>query len=351
MDTRTNGRHDDYLALLRTLRLDSPPITLARGALGNCGFATRATRYKVPAGVAMNFRRAWDGGEWQEYALRLVQTRHGPQNVQIVPDKVRGDAGIEFFSMDGCLYQCYAPEESADVAKAASAMKSKADRDLAKLVKNKTTISGLLQAIVPQRWILLTPFLDDKAVVERVRSTGTKVQLKASDLLPPSFQALVQSQDDFQPQIELLRQLSLGPPLKVPAPEENAIAAAAGGEQGKRLTDKLSRAFPNLGEVQMNSKREAYVRLHLIQANTIEQLKQDFPFLWERSISSIAAEEARLITIGSTASAPTVQLEASVARIETSLRASLPDVSPSVITELALGTVADWLLRCPLDFS
>lgn len=86
----------------------------------------------------MGFRRLWSGDEWQRFALKLVQLRHGSQNVQIVPDKVRGDAGIELITTNGCLYQCYAPQEVSDVSKAASAMKAKARVDLPKLVKNKT---------------------------------------------------------------------------------------------------------------------------------------------------------------------------------------------------------------------
>ena len=57
-------------------------------------------------------RRDWKGDEWQEFALQLVQRRHGAENVQVVPDKVKGDAGLEFFTTCGCLYQCYAPEEA-----------------------------------------------------------------------------------------------------------------------------------------------------------------------------------------------------------------------------------------------
>lgn len=88
----------------------------------------------------MGYRRAWKGDEWQAFALQLVQRRHGPENVQVVPDSVGGDAGLEFFTTSGCLYQCYAPEETADVAKAASAMKAKAGRDLPKLLKYKDKI-------------------------------------------------------------------------------------------------------------------------------------------------------------------------------------------------------------------
>jgi hypothetical protein len=91
----------------------------------------------------MGFLRAWDPDGWQAFALQLVQLRHYPQNVQIVPDAVRGDAGIEFFSTDGCLYQCYAPEEVADVGKAASAMKEKARRDLNKLSTVQTPMRAV----------------------------------------------------------------------------------------------------------------------------------------------------------------------------------------------------------------
>ena len=105
----------------------------------------------------MAYRRAWKGDEWQAFALQLVQRRHGPENVQIVPDAVRGDAGLEFFTTSGCLYQCYAPEEVSDFGKAASAMKAKAGRDLPKLIKNKDKIGPILSGVAAKRWILLCP--------------------------------------------------------------------------------------------------------------------------------------------------------------------------------------------------
>src|SRR5438552_3019751 len=109
----------------------------------------------------MSFRRNWGGEEWQSYCVTLVQARHGSSNVQQIPDRVRGDCGIEFFSINGCLYQCYAPEEVSDVAKAASGMKAKAQRDLAKLNKYSDDISKILQSLKANRWILLCPFLDN----------------------------------------------------------------------------------------------------------------------------------------------------------------------------------------------
>lgn len=62
------------------------------------------------------------------------------------------------------------------------------------------------------------------------------------------------------------------------------------------------------------------------------------------------AEEARLVSIGATASLPAQQLELSVARIEASLTHDLPMFPSAFATHVALGTVSDWLIRCPLDF-
>lgn len=127
----------------------------------------------------MATRREWKGKEWQEFALQLVQRRHGAENVQVVPDKVKGDAGLEFFTTCGCLYQCYAPEEASNVAKAASAMKAKAGRDLPKLEKNNETIKKLLAGTMARRWILLCPFLDNKDVVASIVRAASRLRQPA----------------------------------------------------------------------------------------------------------------------------------------------------------------------------
>ena len=88
-------------------------------------------------------RRDWDAGEWQGYARRLVQRRHGAVNVQSVPDEVQGDCGVEFYTLDGTAYQCYAPEKTSSVKAAASGMKAKAGRDLGKLAKYRDKLGQI----------------------------------------------------------------------------------------------------------------------------------------------------------------------------------------------------------------
>lgn len=52
------------------------------------------------------------GNDWQEWVDKLLQRHYGPGEYQKVPDKDKGDAGIEGFTVNsGHAYQAYGPEE------------------------------------------------------------------------------------------------------------------------------------------------------------------------------------------------------------------------------------------------
>ena len=273
------------------------------------------------------------------------------QNVQVVPDSVGGDAGLEFFTTSGCLYQCYAPEETSDVAKAASAMKAKAGRDLPKLAKFKDKIEPILCGIPASRWILLCPFLDNKDVVADIRKRGLAIKGQGLPFLAPDFEALCHSLTDFAGELEQLNALSLGPPLSVDVPTPIDVSTAGETSIGKRIDEKLTRAYGSGATVaQVTQRRTAYVKAHLYRENALDQLRQNHSVLWERAFQSLEAEETRLIAVGASATLPAEQLQDSTKRIEESLMKALPTLSIGVVTQIALGTVSDWLIRCPLDF-
>lgn len=297
------------------------------------------------------FRRNWDGFAWQRYGLVLAQARHGAHNVQRVPDKVQGDGGLEFFTLDGCLYQCYAPEEPDNTAKATSAMKQKATRDLRKLVENKEILSKLLNGLSFHRWILLCPFLDDKSVISHVRLKGAEVCRSTLPFISSNFEALVQSQDDFTVEITRLREMPIGPDLHVTVPSEHAVEAREATPLSVTLDGKLKRAFPALSDIKRTAIRRSYVRRHVSRENTLDSLKNEHPTLWERAWQTINAEESRLEMLGAAgASAPAVRLEESLNRIENGLKRDLPHVAQATVNEISAGTLSDWLMRCPLDF-
>lgn len=297
------------------------------------------------------FRRNWDGVAWQRYAHILVQMRHGASNVQRVPDKVNGDAGLEFFTLDGCLYQCVAPEDPGNTPKTSSALKQKATRDLPKLKIYEDVLAKLLCGLTFSRWFLFCPVLDDKSVITHVRAKGAEIAAMRLPFLTADFEALVQSQDDFAAEIAKLRELPIGPDLKVPPATDEAITDQETTELVNTLDGKLSRAFPRADETRRTGIRRTYVRNHIRRDNTLSSLKTEHPALWERAWQTINAEESRLEMIGAAGeAAPAERLKESLERIEEGLKKDLPHVSHATITDISAGTLSDWLMRCPLDF-
>lgn len=295
------------------------------------------------------YRRRWGGEEWQVFAYALAQLRYGPSNVQRVPDSVHGDGGLEFFTTDGCLVQCYAPEEVSDVKKSTSAIKQKATRDLPKLISNSSIISGMLQNIKARRWILMCPFFDDKSVISHVREKGRDIVAAGLPFIANDFEALVHSQEDFAVEVDKLRQTSLGMQIAVQV-DETKVVSEARSDFAKKLPDKLRRAYPKHDSAQIDAATEEHVRSYFRSANTLEQLRQYHPAIWERLQITVTSEERRLLLVGATGDAPIDQLIASLDRIEAGLRQDLPTLSQAARTDLANGTLSDWLIRCPLDF-
>ena len=292
-------------------------------------------------------RRDWDSTEWENFARKLVQVRHGAQNVQSVPDRVRGDAGVEFFTTDGCCYQCYAPEQSSDTAKAASAMKAKAARDLRKLSDNASIIEDLLQGLKIARWILCCPFLDDKSVISNVRKKADELKISALRFVSDDFQALVHSQADFGSEIATLRSRSLGIPIPVQRPSSKQVSTHS-TMIFPQIDAKLSRGLPRMSADRRAKAVRAYARAHLVSETTLDDLRRDFPELWEIYQRTLSAEEDRLQTIG--IGETSEQLNSELQRLEQQFSSMLPSLDQVTITGLSTGTIATWLIECPLDF-
>ena len=231
-------------------------------------------------------------------------------------------------------------------------MKAKAARDLPKLAKYREKIESILGGVKVGRWILLCPFLDNKEVVADVRKRGVALKEEGLTFLAPNFEALCHSQDDFAGELEQLKALSLGPPLSIDMPTSSDVDAVGATSIAARIDAKLARAYgPAATDTQIAQRRDAYIKAHLYRENALDQLRQNHSILWERAFQTLEAEETRLIAVGaSSATMPAEQLETSTERIEVSLAKTLPTVSTGIVTQIALGTVSDWLIRCPLDF-
>ncbi|MDR7088591.1 hypothetical protein [Cellvibrio fibrivorans] len=95
--------------------------------------------------------------EWESFCEKMLRQHYGAKNFWAVPDVDRGDLGIEFFTSDGTIYQCYCPEKNADMKSYKEKIQKKINDDLKKLKNKESEIQKMLDGIVINHWVLLTP--------------------------------------------------------------------------------------------------------------------------------------------------------------------------------------------------
>lgn len=295
-------------------------------------------------------KRRWDPIDWQNFSKRLVQLRHGAHNVQTVPDKVNGDAGIEFFTLDGCLYQCYAPQEAVDVKKASSAMREKATADLGKLFTYKDAILGITGAIKISRWILLCPFLDDKSVIAHISKKVSELNCGSLPFCSPDIAGLVHSLEDFETELARLRSQSAGIPIHFPPPSISEVDDAE-THLGSLVDKKLERGFPDDNTATRVKRRRAYLKSALRRSNLLDQLRLEYPEMWDTWSQIVSLEEERLSMTGPVYGKTEEVIQAELKRLEEKLGDNLESLPATAVTALAIGQIGTWLIECPLDFA
>lgn len=299
----------------------------------------------------MVVREQWDGGEWQFHCCTLLGIKHG-EDVQFVPDRVRGDGGMEAYRVDdGIVYQCYAPEDAFTISSQTEAQKGKIRDDVAKLVgKPIETMEILGDGYKIRRWVLLTPQYDDKELIKYARMKSKKI--RDEEPRPPwchdDFQIMIYNDRElFAPQLATLNGMGVGDiRINVEDPPHEEIEL-----HGRPLEEKLR--IKLLKHPQLAADAEmledycegtlfdyVYGKKHLevLQSryglayeNVARRARATFRTLRRRSLDGSSPDLAELID-----------------QLSASFRQDVPSLSPLACSEIAKHYISFWLIECPL---
>jgi hypothetical protein len=303
--------------------------------------------------VSDTYTYDWDDKEWEAFCLSLVQERHGPTKVKQVPDQHKGDLGIEFFTVDGCVYQCYAPKFPASIKDRANRIKAKIRLDLNKFAKHKDELSLLFVHNEVKRWILQVPLQDSKEVVLALGALARKIRGVGLPYVSADFEVLAQDQTDFGPERESLRRrAALRAPITITPSADDDVPVWEDDniELGETLNSKLRRGFPEDDVSRRASLFVLFVKQYVDAENLKHTIRKEFPDLWEGLEANIRSAEKNLILLGVESRHPRAILQAELNDITQRISCQLPTFQISDVEILTRGALADWLMRCPLDF-
>lgn len=292
---------------------------------------------------------AWDGNEWEAHVLRLIQDQYGPENVQKVPAKHKGDCGLDYFCLDKLVvYQCYAVEEPVDIAVRATKQKSKITTDINKFCDTSRGAAEMFAGHRIRRWILAVPNHDSRDVVQHALKKTAEVILKNLPYVDPGFQILVHDKDDFD-QASWDRRVQLRKRIRplVTVPTEAEVTELADSDQNltDNLRKKLGVRFDNEGE--LDDAIDDALRVFLESQNAVSQLRNLAPDAYE-DITRLMAQRLRRLAMGSRGSGNVDRLEVEIDSLKTNIIAAVPNLDLGTVETISVGAVSGWLMRCPL---
>ena len=296
--------------------------------------------------------QVWNPDDWEAFARFLLESLHGPLNVHQIPAAHRGDLGIDYYcTAEVAAYQCYAVTEPIDIGIRATRQKKKITKDVGKLISRAAEVSKLFLGAPVRHWVLLVPLHDSKDVNLHCSTKTVETRAKALSHIDPKFEVSVRDLKSFAPQVVaagMATQNSLV--LSVPdlTPDELKTWQVGSPDLLANATSKLlKRSGP---ETVQGAVAEA-VRSFLESNAILDALRDGAPDLHERIISAVTGRARRLNLAGPQGgSAPSAILGTEIDSLVIAIKEAAPNLSAANAEQIALGSVAEWLMRCPLDF-
>lgn len=293
----------------------------------------------------------WQPKEWEQHVNNLLRTKHGQENYIKIPDGHSGDAGIEGYSLSGNAYQCYAPEELCGKAELCEKQKNKITRDIKKFIDNKDKLHPIFGSTKIKRWILVVPNHVSKDLIIHANKKASEVLAKNLPYVEKDdFRLLIWDRDEFAAEEVQLINSGLYK-LKLHCDEvPDAIVDSFefdGDQTIENINGKLAK-ISGLSDAKKGDVRYELIRHFIFSGNLLQQLMDDYPEYYEE-IDTIKKRRERAIKLESIPA----HLDSLSTQSEKLLRIleSGSNLHSENNESISWGAVADWLMRCPLDFN
>lgn len=305
-----------------------------------------------PEGRMVSVVQQWIPDDWESFSLSLLQARHGSLNVNKVPANHKGDLGIDFYcTSDSVIYQCFAVEEPVDISVRASRQKIKITTDLQKIIDGGADILKLFLGVPVKKWVLLAPLHDSKDVNLHCAKKTTDTRALKLKHLDKAFEVCVHDQGSF-PDGALSAAMSAltSVLLSVPSPTQQELDSWQAGSPNflANATKKLTKlGLPAGPKVAVANSIEHFLKGSAL----VDALRSSAPDLHDRVAAAISTRSKRLGFAGPQGG-PSVNniVHTELEMLISAIKEAAPTLSNSNAEDIALGTLSDWVMRCPLDF-
>lgn len=294
------------------------------------------------------------GQDWEDVCNKLFHARY-KDNYQEVPARYDGDYGVEGFTFDGQLFQCYSPKDEEFSSKSLYELqRDKITKDINKLIQNIGAIRKLNKSAPIKHWYFVTPAYDSKNLVEHCRKKEEEVQQTISQYVTNDFKIILQTENSYITEIGHLvnsKILQIQSTSKSYTEDELQLISQSDNEIVNKIRTKLQK-FDSLKENENKLNKYTYLvfRYFIEGQEELEMLNRSYPDIFQ-GLSRLKNSIEKKVELKSMRGIDLKDLEEIQEEYKSDLEKGFKDTCEiSLLENLAQEAIADWMARCPIDF-
>ena len=223
---------------------------------------------------------------------------------------------------------------------------------MGKFITNRGILVRIFGTTKIKRWVLFVPYADSKEIVAHASTKTAEVVGANLPYVGDGFRVIVSQEEDFATERDEL--LSIPPrtlnfAVEPTSPETVAEWAATNDTLAATLFSKIER-LPTLVNPAARQQFHTKVLKWYLEGQSILDALRQYPETYQRVVQTKAHRENFLVMTAVSGSSPQAILTTAFQQLYDDLKAEVRDLHSFSAESLAHEGVADWLLRCPLDF-
>lgn len=290
--------------------------------------------------------------EWEEFCAIMLRFHYKAKNFWEVPDKDRGDLGLEFFTVDGTLFQCYYPDLNINMAGYKTKIQKKIREDLKKLKKNEASITALLDEIVVNQWVLVIPELKSKDLITYCNKKKKEVlNENLAYIDPKAFQVKIETPSSFRDG-ELFAKSVHSKAIDIPLAEITEKDKVAWQKDNSEFAANIVRKSDSLVGQISNEFQDRVVTKYIQIEKFLDQLRKDHPDLHELVEDSARAQLEKMKDESLLQDNLDKKFVKGVVNSNSDTFSKHSQfMSDTNVQSLSFGYLSKWLAECYMDFS
>lgn len=270
-----------------------------------------------------------------------------------------GDHGIEGFTRTGKVFQCYCPDENYSADKLYAEQRDKITTDLNKLVLYQKQLKQLIGNMKIKEWIFVTPSISKNDLIKHCTSKSFEYRAKGLEILDNEFEVLAQDIQYLLPHLQIaLKEVSNDKLIFDNSELITEIDKINYKDTKSDLVENSNRKHrrrfsTNVSQIdqKVDNFTDKTVKNFLDGKGIVNNWRQLLPQDYERFLKIVSQIEE---DVEEMCAFPTEDNNKRYEHIKSlvfsKIQNNFDELHEISINNLTNYIIADWILRCPINF-